>query len=78
MFCEINVFKNSQENISAGVSFLTKLMAGGLQLYLKRASYTGEFLWISRNLYRTSSGDCVLKYFGRVFEYISNACAFDC
>ena len=41
--------QNSQENTYAWVSFLLKLQAWGLQLYLKRISGTGVFLLILRN-----------------------------
>ena len=42
VFLEIS--QNSQENSCARVSFLIKLQALGLQLYLKRDSGTGVFL----------------------------------
>ena len=42
--------QNSQENTCAGASFLIKLQAIGLQLYWKRYSGTGVFLWILQNL----------------------------
>ena len=35
-----------QKNTCAGASFLIKLQFSGLQLYLKRESETGVFLWI--------------------------------
>ena len=44
LFLEIS--HNSQENTCARVSFLIKLQAWGLQLYLKRDSGTGVFLLI--------------------------------
>ena len=47
MFLEIS--QNLQENICGRISFLIKLQASDLQLYLKRASCTGVFLWILRN-----------------------------
>ena len=47
VFLEIS--QNSQENTCASVSFLIKLLAWGLQLYLKSDSGTGVFLWILRN-----------------------------
>ena len=58
LFSKISL--NSQENTCARVSFLIKLQ---LQLYWKRDSGTGVFLWILRNfkehlLYRTPLGDC--------------------
>ena len=42
----IEISQNSQENTCARGSFLIKLQASGLQIYLKRASGTGVFLWI--------------------------------
>ena len=45
----LEVSQNSQKNKCARVSFLIKLQARGLQLYLKRDSGTGVFLWILRN-----------------------------
>ena len=44
VFLEIS--QNSQENNCAIVSFLIKLQTLGLQLYSKRDSATGVFLWI--------------------------------
>ena len=44
VFSEIS--QHSQENTCARVSFLIKLQAWGLQLYQKRDSGTGVFLWI--------------------------------
>ena len=44
------ISQNSQENACARVSFLIKLLAWGLQLYYKRDSSTGVFLWILQNL----------------------------
>ena len=37
------------KNTCARVSFLIKLQAWGLQIYLKRDSGTDAFLWILRN-----------------------------
>ena len=51
VFLEIS--QNSQENICARVSFLIKLQVSGLQLYWKRGSGTGIFLWILRNFKNT-------------------------
>ena len=45
----VKISQNSQENTCVKVSFLTKSQARGLQLYLKRESGTGVFLWILRN-----------------------------
>ena len=42
----LKISQNSQENTCVGVSFLQVL---GLQLYEKRDSNTGVFLWILRN-----------------------------
>ena len=47
VFLEIS--QNSQENTCARVSFLIKLRASGLQLYLKRDPDTGVFLRILQN-----------------------------
>ena len=47
VFLEIS--QNSQENTFARASFLIKLQAWDLQLYLKRGSGTGVFLRILRN-----------------------------
>ena len=44
MFLDIS--QNSLENTSVRVSFLIRLQAWGLQLYWKRDSDTGVFLWI--------------------------------
>ena len=49
VFCKkvfLEISQNSQENTCASVSFLIKL-----QVYLKRGSGTGVFLWILWNLY---------------------------
>ena len=46
MFLEI--LQNSQKSTCAGVSFLIKF-TWGLQLYWKRDSGTGVFLWILKN-----------------------------
>ena len=49
VFCKktfLEISQNSQENICARVSFLIKLQVSGLQLYLKRDSSTGVFLWL--------------------------------
>ena len=46
VFLEIS--QNSQENTCAKVSFL-RFQVSGLQLYLKRDSGTGVFLWILLN-----------------------------
>ena len=40
----IEILQNSQENNCARVSFVIKLQASGLQLFLKRDSDTGVFL----------------------------------
>ena len=40
----LEISQNSQENTRARVSFLIKLQASVLQLYLKRGSGTGVFL----------------------------------
>ena len=48
----LKVLQNSQENTCLRVSFLLKLKASGLKLYLKRDSGTDVFLWILRNFYK--------------------------
>ena len=66
VFCKKGVlgnFANSQKNTGARASFLIKLQASGLQLYWKRDSSTGVFLWILWNFYdqlflQNSSGGC--------------------
>ena len=65
MFLEIS--KELQKNTCARVSFLMKLQTWVLQLYLKRDSGTGFFLWILRNLYahlfyRTPPDDCFWSF----------------
>ena len=70
MFLEIS--QNSQENTCVRASFLIKLQALGLQLYYKRDSDTGVFLWILRNFwehlfYRTSPEDC---FWNCKYDYI--------
>ena len=56
----LGISQNSQENTCSRVSFLIKLQAWGMQLYLKRDSVTsdflGEFCKISKNAfsYRTT------------------------
>ena len=45
----LNILQNSQENTCTRLSSLIKLQGWGLQLYLKRDSATGVFLWILRN-----------------------------
>ena len=57
------ISQNSQENTCARVSFLIKLQISGLQLYWKKDSGTGGFLWILRNFWehrfhRTPLGNC--------------------
>ena len=47
VFLEIS--QNSQENTCAWVSFLIKLQVSALQVYQKRGSGTGTFLWILWN-----------------------------
>ena len=47
MFLEIS--QNSHENTCARVSFLIKLQAWSLQLYFKKDSGTGVFLWVWQN-----------------------------
>ena len=47
----LNILQNSQENTCARVSFLIKLETSGLQLYWKRDSGTGIFLWILQNFW---------------------------
>ena len=61
MFLEIS--QNSQKNTGARASFLIKLQASALQLYWKRDSSTGVFLWILWDFYdqlflQNSSGGC--------------------
>ena len=46
----LKVSRNSYEKICAGVSILIKLQAWALQLYLKRGSCLGLFMWILSNL----------------------------
>ena len=45
----LKIPKNSQENTCGRVSSLIKLQTWGLQLYQKRGSDRGVFLWIFRN-----------------------------
>ena len=45
----LKISQNFLENTSARVSFIIKLLAWGLQLYYKRDSGTGAFLWILQN-----------------------------
>ena len=45
----LEISQNSQESVCVPVSFLIKFLASGLQLYWKRDSDTGIFLWILRN-----------------------------
>ena len=45
----LNISQNLQENTCARVSSLIKLQGWGLQLYLKRDSGTGVFLWLLLN-----------------------------
>ena len=71
MFLEI--LQNSQENTCVRVSFLIKLQASDLQLYWKRDSDTGGFLWILWNFYEHSflqntSGGCFC-FFKCLFSY---------
>ena len=66
LFCKkgvLRISQNSQESTCARVSFLIKFQASCLQLYLKRDSGTGFFLWIFRNflehlLLQNTSGGC--------------------
>ena len=44
----LKIWQNSQENTCARVSFLIKLQAWSLQLYLKKYSGANVFLWILR------------------------------
>ena len=62
----LEISQNSHENTCARVSFLIKLQAWGLQIYLKRDSGTGVFLWIFQNFWehlflKNSSGSCFLE-----------------
>ena len=45
----LEISQNSQENVCVPVSFLKKFLASGLQLYWKRDSGTGIFMWILQN-----------------------------
>ena len=45
----LKISQNSQKNTCARASFLIKLQAWVLQLYYKRGSSTGVFLWIFQN-----------------------------
>ena len=45
----LEISQNSKENTCAGVYFLIKLQASGLQLYERKGSGTSGFLWILRN-----------------------------
>ena len=45
----LKISQNSQENTCARASFLIKLQASGLQIYLKRDSGTGTFPCVLRN-----------------------------
>ena len=45
----LEILQNSYENAFARVSFLLNLQAWSLQLYLKRDSGKGVFLWILWN-----------------------------
>ena len=45
----LEISQNSQESTCARASFLMKMQASGLQLYSKRDSDTGVFLWILWN-----------------------------
>ena len=45
----LKISQNLQENTCTTVSFLIKLQASDLQLYQKRDSGTGVFLWILQN-----------------------------
>ena len=63
----LKILQNSQENTCARLSFSIKLQALFLQLYGKRDSGTGVFLWILRNFkkhlfYRTLLDDCFYSY----------------
>ena len=60
MFLEIS--QNSQENTCARVSFLIKLQALGLQIYLKRDSGTGVFLSVLQTPFlQNTPGRLLLK-----------------
>ena len=82
VFLEIS--PNSQENTCARDSFLIKLQAQGLQLYLKRISGTGLFLWILRNFqehvfYRSPPDNCFWTWTSSVsgvyiFKFTSRYC----
>ena len=45
----LKISQNSHENTCVGVSFLIKLLNSGQQLYSKRDSNMGIFLWILQN-----------------------------
>ena len=51
----LKISQNSQEYIFARISFLMKFQASGLNLYWKRDSNTGVFLWIWWNFLRNLS-----------------------
>ena len=59
----VEIFKNSQETPVPESLFLIKLQVWGLQLYQKRLSVTGVFLWIlkifyTHLFYKTPPDDC--------------------
>ena len=65
----LKISQNSQENTCARVSFLIKL---GLQLYIKRDSGAGVFLWILRNLehlFSESNSSSFLWVFHNIFFF---------
>ena len=64
----LKISQNSQKNTCARISFLIRLQTLGLQLYLKRDSATGVFLWIlcnfqERFFHRTPLDDCFWNWY---------------
>ena len=80
VFCKNDVLKNfanSQESTCVGVSFLKKLQAFSLQLYWRRNSDAGVFLWILENFgildfceFHYTSGGCSWKLFIVTFIFV--------
>ena len=85
VFCKKSVLRNFAKftkKTCTRISFLKKLRAPGLQLYLKRDSGTGVFLWILRNFYehlflQNTSGGCFFKAAKRILKTNVNNGKYD-
>ena len=69
----LRILHNSQESTCASVCILINLQAWGLELYLKRESGTGVFLWYFSKFLRTSFSEKVVASANIFFKEKINA-----